>query len=491
MGESRANFVLASICCSLLFFSLLSNPLPVLDEGGYLWISENMSWDRPYDWKLPWPPYEEKNAYIYAHPPLFLWSLKGLLSLCSIDVAQWGLALFWQTVLCGSVAWLSFDKLQKPWLGVLLWMSLAGVALPCNRSFMPDLQVCALATASMVIWICFNRSTGWLLLCGVLLGLASWTKYPALLLVFVPFIHATRIKSALLVLLGCASIVIIGEFWLYTAYDSIHLFEVIKRAPEIARSSFGSRFVGVFNRLPLSAFGLVFMLLLTSGRWKYLLFGFGYTIVSYIAVQMEISQVIMAGLLGAIGMQVLRLMAGTTAFHTWAWLVFLGVLLTHNYASPRYLLLAMLPLVILSLQQTSRFVVARIAIVGSFLITIALSQAEKFHSQEGNRLALESYKEFPSAHFSGEWTFAWRMQKMGASGYRNLKPDTVIVATESAGGIRAQDGYELHKTYQGHTYPFQLVSSSESVGYYADTLGYWPVILKNDSIEQVQIWKRK
>ena len=114
MINKRARFILLSLFCTLLCFSLFSNSLPVLDEEGYLLIAENLIWERPYDWHLPWPPFNEENAYIYAHPPLFLWMVKlGTAIFPSLEMLQWGLALPWQILLGCSVSWLAFEKLQK------------------------------------------------------------------------------------------------------------------------------------------------------------------------------------------------------------------------------------------------------------------------------------------------------------------------------------------------------------------------------------------
>ena len=51
--------------------------------------------------------------------------------------------------------------------------------------------------------------------------------------------------------------------------------------------------------------------------------------------------------------------------------------------------------------------------------------------------------------------------------------------------------YELHKTIDGKPHFLHLVSAEKSVGYYSETIGFWPVIWKDFPIEQVQVWKRK
>ena len=87
--------------------ALLTHGLPALDEESYLWIANEMSWARPYDWQLPWPPYDD--AFIYAHPPLFLWWVKSLLvlegeSLLCLETCVGELP--WQFVIGSAVGWL-------------------------------------------------------------------------------------------------------------------------------------------------------------------------------------------------------------------------------------------------------------------------------------------------------------------------------------------------------------------------------------------------
>lgn len=491
MITQRAPFILLSTCCAVVFFSLLANPLPVLDEEGYLVIAEQMSWGRPYDWQLPWPPFDEENAYIYAHPPLFLWMIKLGRSYFSLEALQWVLAIPWQVLLSASVAWLAFEQLKKPWYAVLLWMGMAGVALPCTRSLMPDLQVAALASFSMVLWLCGPRGFWWTFLSGMILGLAAWTKYPALLLMIVPLIHAKESREWLGFVSGVILIVGAGELWLYGLYDSIHLVEVIKRAPEIARGPLESRLVGIFNRVPISAFGVILLTLLIPRKMKYFLLGVMATISMYIAQNLGVEQVYLAGVLGAIGAQILRVSIGRTSLHTWAWVVLFGVLIAHNYASPRYWLLSMAPLSILVVQQIPGGVFKSIAIGGSMLISIVLAKTEKFHAEEGQRLAVVAHQEFPDRHFSGEWTFRWQMRELGATHVRDLHPDVVLVAQESAGGLSQPDQYQLERTFWGQQHQLHLISAPDSVGYYADTLGYWPVMWRDSAVEQVQVWKLK
>ena len=118
---------------------------------------------------------------------------------------------------------------------ILVWGTMAGVALPSTRSLMPDLQVSALGTFAMTVWILAPRDLRWMCLGGLALGLAAWTKYPALLLLIVPLMHP-RDRSATSTFVGTAlGLVFIGECWLAWSYERFHLVEVLcvlPRSPE-------------------------------------------------------------------------------------------------------------------------------------------------------------------------------------------------------------------------------------------------------------------
>ena len=61
------------LCLSVAVF--LAASVPILDEESYLAITQNFDVLRPYHWWRPWPPWyggSEPDAFVYAHPPLFL-----------------------------------------------------------------------------------------------------------------------------------------------------------------------------------------------------------------------------------------------------------------------------------------------------------------------------------------------------------------------------------------------------------------------------------
>ena len=65
----QKNAVFAGFLLTLLGMVSISSH-PILDEGSYLWIAKRFSFAKPYDWPLPFPPFDD--AFVFAHPPLLL-----------------------------------------------------------------------------------------------------------------------------------------------------------------------------------------------------------------------------------------------------------------------------------------------------------------------------------------------------------------------------------------------------------------------------------
>ena len=230
--------------------------LPVLDEESYLAIAEQLRFARPYDWSFSWLPHGDRDAYVYAHPPLFLWWVKVWLGLLGEGILAWKwlMSIPFQLLLGGSVAWFA-SKTEKPWLAFFLWLSLPIVSMTASRGLMPDLQVTALGTAAMAFWFSAegDRASWKHLVAGVLLAMASWTKYPALLLVVVPLVYSRSLRSVLPMMLSFSVCWIVGEGWLWWEYGRWHLWEVLVRAPEIPRGSVEGRLMGILLRLSIGA----------------------------------------------------------------------------------------------------------------------------------------------------------------------------------------------------------------------------------------------
>ena len=149
------------------------------DEETHWYIAKNTSILKPYDWAMPFPPFHE-TGFVFAHPPLFHWWLK-LVGDSLFAALPW-LLLWWRGV--WNLA--SHCKVSPQWtMGLLLGS--AGVVMPLTRSLMPDLMVSSLGLYALSVYLSTDLEERWSIVGGgMVLGLAMWTKYPALLLLFVP-----------------------------------------------------------------------------------------------------------------------------------------------------------------------------------------------------------------------------------------------------------------------------------------------------------------
>lgn len=478
-----------AILLGLLFLSLGQHSIPVLDEESYWKIADQMSWSRPYDWKMPWFPFEEQG-FVYAHPPLFLFWVKFVQSWFDISLAQWILGIPLQILFLYSIDqfFQRFLRPQNYWFALILLLLSAGVYLPLSRSLMPDLMM--LSFASFAMWRWFSaENTKQYLFAGFVLGLASWVKYPALVLFLLPLLSARKKGSFLWFGLGGGCIFLLGEAWLWSLYGDVHLWEVIRRAPEIPRSSFASRGIGILNRLGLSLFPLTLLLLFQMTKRSWIFGGLGAGLSFFYAQYLGLEHSWLAIIFGCLGGCTLSSIRLNSVWSFWALLILLGVWIGHNYASPRYWVLISFPLLIQEIRglelETRHWGIIFPAMILSFLII----QAEQRHARESIELAERIHQQETSIPFTGEWSFRWKMEALGHPFIENQKPDSVIWARNSAGGVDASE-YQFVEKIEGNKNWFGLVNSRYSVGYYADSLGFWPVWIGSEPLEVVEIWKK-
>ena len=97
---SEVRFHLLALLISLILVGCCWTPQLVLDEEGYWAIADVLSPLQPYDWELRWPPFDEEGAFLYAHPPGFLWWIWLLRQISdSAAVAKLISTIVWTTVL--------------------------------------------------------------------------------------------------------------------------------------------------------------------------------------------------------------------------------------------------------------------------------------------------------------------------------------------------------------------------------------------------------
>ena len=501
------------LCLSVAVF--LAASVPILDEESYLAITQNFDVLRPYHWWRPWPPWyggSEPDAFVYAHPPLFL---------------AW--VAFWQNVAGGVVktrllaavpvaallGWsggrLIDATCRRPKLALACWIGAPIVVLGLQRGLMPDLLVAALCTTAVVGWR--GRSDRKMaVLGGVALGLAAFTKYPALVLVPVFLLHGwrtARLAGSLPFWLGAAIPWLAGEGWLFVVYERVHLLEVLTRASEISRGSGEGRALALFVRLPL---GVAVLGLLARGhRWLWLPafvlaaavnlwawpedLGDGQRATLFGFALLGALPLVVAGINVVRGWRAPEQESDRLLLSLWALAVLAGVWGVHNFAAPRYMLAAMLPLALLLVLELGdqprarQLMWAGAAIHG--VLALMLTVVEHRFFEAGADLARAAVVRFEPAAYTGEWSFRHEMDAAGARFYTGeAKPGEVVVGpTNSSPGELPSTWVELGSISADESMGFRVVDDSSHIGLYAETLGALPIGRSAHPIEEVTAWK--
>ena len=362
----------------LLVFTLARGlPVPVLDEEAWLDIASQASWARPYDWWRAGPPWgdgHEASAFVFAPPPLFVYwvklcaTLTPHLSLLRVVAAAPFAALLGLSV--GALA----ERGPRSSPAILAALSSPVLMLAAGCGLMPDLAVCALMMACTAAWLqgwSAPEGRTWWALSGGLLAVAAFTKYPALLLAPVLLLDAVRrggLRRSAIFWLAFLAPWLAGEGWLAWTYGRIHVVEVLARSGEIPRGPWGARALGVLARLGLA---LCPVLLGWKGVQRLLLPAFllgGGALALGWPAELGGAERALLLTLAAIGGAWVAFAADLVA-RGWrsvgperddtfvlaglGLITIIGVVLGHNYASPRYFLPALVPLVLLACRGVS------------------------------------------------------------------------------------------------------------------------------------------
>ena len=484
-------------------WSWFSPKVFILDETSYHFIAQKMSWSRPYDWQMPWPPYSD-NAFIFAHPPLFLWWVKAVGD-------AWWTGWIPQTLLIFSTLGLTFRSTKHPYKVFLLWICCASVFLPGTRTLMPDLWMSALGmTAMWCFWESQLQEKWFVTVLGILsLALASWVKYPAGLLLLIPLLHGRNSQK---LWWGCGYFLLLAMFegWLFLEYGRWHLYEVLRTASEIGHSNIQSRFFGIFARIAISALPLT-LLLLTSVQqfWKIPL---GLAILSFIWNFQEGVDAVIFAIFVFVGALILRLFQTVEgSFNsqrdwpkmdwpkmdwkvTWAVVILLGVCLGHNYTSPRYWMVAMWPLASLMERHCAQMFQStkmRTCLALSIIGLCFLGYTERMHAQQSSDLITLAQQKYPTAEFSGEWALRHQAESLGMVYSRDPSQSPLLLSAQNSAGAMPLDSHEIIDAFETSSSWIPLVSAEQSVGYYADTLGLLPIGISFQPIERVDVWKKR
>jgi hypothetical protein len=172
-------------------------------------------------------------------------------------------------------------------------------------------------------------------------------------------------------------------------------------------------------------------------------------------------------------------------FAVWWITIFVGVCITHNFSSPRYLVLGMVPLVILVMREGIEHHILRYpAFALSLLLSVCIARYEHLHAQETLSLVQKIDEKH---HYSGEWTFRWSMRKKGGVLWKGAS--VPVLQPKQAVGGKIPQGFSRVETHTGGEYRRLLLDRAHSVGYYSETLGFWPLGFHKGPIEEVYLWK--
>ena len=486
--------------------------VPILDEESYLAITMHFDMARPYHWWRPWPPWfggSEPDAFVYAHPPLFLnWvafvqhfadGIRPVRLLASIPPA---VLLGW------SAGQLMSRYSQRPRLVLALWLSSPIVFLSLQRGLMPDLMVSALMTASALGWLRKNEYP-MAILGGVALGLAAFTKYPALVLVPVFILHGwfhRKSDHTKWFWISAAMVWFAGQAWLMSVYGRFHLMEVLTRASEISRGTGEGRALALLVRLSL---GVTVLGYFAKGtRWVWLgaflaassavLWGWPDDVI--LSARLWVGAFALAGALSlAVLVWVLvkewRQPSNAFLFASWSVAVLATVWAVHNFSAPRYMLAAMLPLSILVVNEFGlRPPVRRWLWVGAGLqglVSLVLTATEHRFFEAGADLARAAAVQFEPTHFTGEWSFRHEMDSAGVEFFTgNAQSGSVIAAPiHSSPGALPSGLVEVGRIQAEEDFGPRVLNESLQIGLYAETLGALPMGWSDQPIEEVVIWR--
>lgn len=524
---------LALALCAAVVTVVLAAAVPVLDEESYLDIARQLDPARPYDWWRPWPPWgsaREADAYVYAHLPGFFmwvwaWVRAAGLRPDSDLVAPIKMAagLPWAALLGWGVGRLAERVTTRPWLAAGVWLAGPVALLGLQRGLMPDLMLTSLMTLCVVGWLEASTTTGglsrrWRVWAGAALGAAVTVKYSALVMVPVLLLHqrATRVRAGL-TWLSFGLVWGAVELWLAGLYGRVHLVEVLTRAHELGHTGLGSRSLGVLARAGLLA-PVVPMALLRPWR-RYLLPAVGVagliTVVgapegTSLGDLVGVALFALAGCLVAVVVVVEWVSAAARArdrtphdgllLSAWAVAVVLGVVLGHNFAAPRYLLPATVPLTLLLVRHATKRHDVRLAVLSGAatwgLVALSLTWSEHRFFDAADAAAEAVVLAHPEGGaFTGEWSYRHRMMLSGWSfsptlaDLADLPSGTVVAVPEHSSPGPVPDGWQRLQTRAYGWGPLRVVHAAEGVGWYGDSLGVVPFSWSPGPLEQVTTWR--
>lgn len=479
---------------------VLSCPWPVLDEESYLAIAGQFSMTRPYDWWRPWPPWlggREADAFVYAHPPIhLLWvSALSLLPLPLTTLKAFS-GLPWALMLAASALVIARKTCRRPGLALWVWLTAPITLLTLQRGLMPDLPVVAWSTAAVAGWLIGGRTA---VLGGLCLGMAIWTKYPALLLAVVLAADGWKNQRQRRNFWMAALLIpTLGEIWLWVAYGRLHLWEVLSRAGEIPRGPLPGRIQGLLVRASLLA--PLPVLLAAPNRMRRALAALAIAAVAWGWAGGPVGLLLWVWVGGLSVVLAMVTLWGNSQqdrplflLGFWVMAVFAGVGVGHNFAGARYLFPAALPTALLLVnqleaRQRGRWLLWTGGAVW-LMLALVLTWAEHRLAEAQVALADTAIAHWPEGgQFQGEWTFRWRMEQAGWDFYTGSTDGRVVVSASHAAAGSPPPGERVERFTHGDAGPI-IVAPEQQVGLYGETIGVWPFGWSDGPIEEVTAWR--
>ena len=171
------------------------------------------------------------------------------------------------------------------------------------------------------------------------------------------------------------------------------------------------------------------------------------------------------------------------AMSLWVIAIVVGVWATHNFAAPRYLGLAILPFVLLLDKEQIHPIWTKLLVAFSFSLSGMIAFSEHKHAVSTAQLM----SDLPlKAQVSGEWTVRWVARTQGMSIWKG-DPSTIVQPKQAVGGSIPKH-YRLlnvHSSSEGYR---MLLDREASVGFYSETLGFWPLGFQYGALEELRIW---
>jgi hypothetical protein len=170
-----------------------------------------------------------------------------------------------------------------------------------------------------------------------------------------------------------------------------------------------------------------------------------------------------------------------------------GVWLGHNFAAPRYLLPAMLPLMLLVARRLEAGVGGRrllwaLALV-QLLLGLAISRAERVFFGSAAEVARQLAAGREPGLYTGEWSFRYEMEQAGWTFFTNPPAEGQLLAAPlQSSPAELPPARPVGGAASAGQGGLRVVDAPRGVGLYSETMGLLPLGWSAGPLEQGQLW---